>query len=138
MEQNVHKAAEALSEDTRVFIGSSIQRINTVPSPLSFYRDYLSQSKPVIMTTLARDWSALVKWDLAHLKHVIGAKQVSIAVTPDGLADAIVDGAFQLPHERRMPFDLFIDEMSAKRENEIYYLQRQNNCLREEYRVGHD
>ena len=133
MEERVRKAALQLSEDTRLFIGSKIERINYIPTPLEFYRDFLSQSKPVVLTQLASDWAALNKWDLAYLKLKIGAKPVSIAITPDGLADAVVDDAFQLPEEVKMPFDQFVTKLEQRLEHEIYYLQKQNNCLREEY-----
>ena len=128
---NIVNSGKTLSEDTRLFIGS-IQKIKT-PSALDFLREYITQSRPVILTDLASNWKALKSWNFEYLKSIIKDAKVSIAVTPDGLADAVVDGAFQLPEERKMSFSDFIDKVQDQESEEIYYLQKQNNCLREEY-----
>ena len=122
--------AKTLSEDTRLFIGS-IRRIET-PNTVVFLREYILQSRPVILTDVSTNWRAMKCWDFDYLTNVIKDNMVSIAVTPDGLADAVVNGAFQLPEERTMSFSEFMKKVKNPGD-EIFYLQKQNNCLREEY-----
>ena len=40
---------------------------------------------------------------------------MTVAVTPDGYADAVTRGRFMLPEERRMRFSDLIDRLSEKR-----------------------
>jgi len=74
------------------------------------------------------------KWTIDYLREIINDEIVQISVVPDGLADAIVDGKFQLPEERKMKFSKFVDILTNKEKAEdgaVYYLQRQNSCLTE-------
>ena len=107
-------------------------QLDSPPTALEFLREFVMQNRPVIFRNLAKDWPAIINWDLDYLKEKVGKKIVQIAVVPDGLADAIVDGKFQLPEERKMRFSDFIDILRSQKHAEddgIYYLQRQNNCL---------
>lgn len=79
----------------------------------------------------------------------MGNKLVSVAVTPNGYADAVCDGVFTLPEEIQMPLANFLDILEqheqisdgdrigskhAKRSSQsVYYLQKQNSCLTTEF-----
>lgn len=60
------------------------------------------------------------------------AMQVTVAVTPDGRADAVKrmpDGqeVFALPATQRLPFSLFLQATQTPWQDEIVYAQSQNN-----------
>ena len=62
----------------------------------------------------------------------MGDETVEISVVPDGRADAVVSGKFQLPEDRKMRFGEFLDFITGKDKPEdggVYYLQKQNSCL---------
>lgn len=95
---------------------------------------------------MAKIWPAMSKWNYDYLRSKVGSRSVQIAVTPDGWADAVKNDIFQLPEERIMKFDDFLDriekrishppdenERDDKKIDEIFYLQRQNGCLTEDY-----
>lgn len=63
----------------------------------------------------------------------IGDKICTVAVTPDGYADAVVDNMFMLAEERDMSFSEFLDEIENPQPSQVLYLQKQNNCLMDEY-----
>jgi len=57
-----------------------------------------------------------------------GSNVVSVAVTPDGYADAVTDGIFVMPAERQMTFSQFIDIIDHKTPtNGVVYIQKQNS-----------
>ena len=89
-------------------------------------------NRPVVFDNLAADWPASRNWNLEYFREKIKDNLVQIAVIPDGLADAVVNGRFQLPEERKMKFSDFVDIVANKTQPEdegVYYLQRQNSCL---------
>lgn len=102
-------------------------------------REYIHPNRPVVIGNVGQQWPALSKWSMDYLRKIINTETVQIAVVPkstngDGLADAIVDGKFQLPEERKMSFSEFIDIITGAvtpEDEGIYYLQRQNSCLTE-------
>ena len=61
---------------------------------------------------------------------------MTVAVTPNGYADAITDGKFVMPEERRMTFADFLDILDdPDKHNGVFYVQKQNSNLTEEF--GH-
>ena len=62
------------------------------------------------------DWPAL-SWTHAYLREKLGAAPVHVALTPDGLGDAVKqhDGqlVFAKPHEALMPFAAFLDALET-------------------------
>ncbi|CAL1265049.1 unnamed protein product [Larinioides sclopetarius] len=67
------------------------------------------------------------------MRKKMAERKVTVAVTPDGRADSIVDDLFMIPEERTMLFDKFYDELHMRDINQVYYLQKQNNNLIEEF-----
>lgn len=64
----------------------------------------------------------------------IGQEEVTVAVTPNGYADAITDGKFVMPEQRLMTVGQFLDVMeSPESKNGIFYIQKQNSNLTDEF-----
>ena len=79
----------------------------------------------------------------------MGNKLVTVAVTPNGYADAVCDGVFTLPEEIQMPLTNFLDILEQHEQisdgnwigskhlkyssQSVYYLQKQNSCLTTEF-----
>ena len=85
----------------------SVPEIENAPeSPLTFYRDWIGQNRPVIIRNGIKHWDALEKWKNNEylIQKCDPDKIVKVAVTPNGYADAITDGKFVMPYEESMTF----------------------------------
>lgn len=106
---------------------------------LEFLRDYVSMSQPVVLTDLpSAQWPCFDRWTEQFLLSTLGPSLVSVNVTPDGRADAVrgLEAAhggrcFAKPLEERMSFQEFWKSLSGS--DEVHYLSRQNDSLREEF-----
>ena len=59
---------------------------------------------------------------------------MTVAVTPNGYADAITDNKFVMPEEREMTMSQFLDIMeNPGLVGGVYYVQKQNSNLTEEF-----
>lgn len=64
----------------------------------------------------------------------IGERVVTVAVTPNGYADAITDGKFVMPEERQMAMSEFLDIMDHPDQyNGVFYIQKQNSNFIDEF-----
>jgi len=64
----------------------------------------------------------------------VGSSVVTVAVTPDGYADAVCEGVFVTPAERQMTFSQFLDIIDQKvPTNGIVYIQKQNSNFTDEF-----
>ncbi|KAK5582205.1 hypothetical protein RB653_003788 [Dictyostelium firmibasis] len=120
-----------------------IERIEK-PTALEFYREYVSQNKPVIITGLLKDWKAYKEWSDDYLEKVMKDVEVTVSITNDGLADAVKpinqndqnsEKVFCKPFEKKIKFQEYIQH-SKKPDNDeklAYYIQYQNNSLNVEY-----
>ncbi|NXR14331.1 JMJD7 protein, partial [Semnornis frantzii] len=112
----------------------SVPYLDRPPSPLEFYRDWVSPNKPCIIQNAISHWPALKKWTSAYLREVVGPKVVSVAVTPNGYADAVFQDRFVMPEERQMPFMDFLDIVEKKVTSpNVFYVQKQCSNLTEEF-----
>jgi len=114
---------------------SEIERIDVdSTSPLAFYKDFISQNKPVIIKDSFNHWPALKKWSNEYLCEKLGEKKVTVSVTPNGRADAVDDLGefFVLPEDRQMSFSNFVEKLGDS-EDEILYIQTQNGCMTSEF-----
>ena len=77
-------------------------------------RALVDESQPVVLTGgCIRHWPALRFWSHDYLRGKLGDTPIHVALTPDGLGDAVVllpDGepCFARPHEAYMPFSQFV------------------------------
>ncbi|KAK4822275.1 hypothetical protein QYF61_012350 [Mycteria americana] len=112
----------------------SVPYLDRPPSPLEFYREWVSPNKPCIIQNAISHWPALKKWTSAYLREVVGPKVVSVAVTPNGYADAVFQDRFVMPEERQMPFTDFLDIVEKKVTSpSVFYVQKQCSNLTEEF-----
>ncbi|KAH9117179.1 hypothetical protein LEN26_012763 [Aphanomyces euteiches] len=126
-----------LSEDSKDFwTPRTIARISR-PSPLEFYRDYVSKNIPVVITDAFDHWPALHKWTDDYLVETLGDHHVTVDVTPFGYGDAVVDlddkSVFVMPEERNMTFRDFVQILHDSQFDGVPYLSHQNDSLREQF-----
>jgi len=113
-----------------------IEELQGSVDALRFLREFVGPSKPVVVrgdVAVAR-WPALSRWkDQAYLNHALRDVDVTVALTPDGLADAVsADGAFfMLPAEAKLPYRTFVDML--RRQRPVVYLQKQNDSFASEF-----
>lgn len=66
-------------------MSDSIPSINGVPDSLDFYREFVSQNKPVLIKNCVSHWKALERWKSnEYLRQVVGEELVTVDVTPTG------------------------------------------------------
>ncbi|KAF5925526.1 hypothetical protein HPG69_001973 [Diceros bicornis minor] len=100
------------------------------PTPLHFYRDWVCPNRPCIIRNALRHWPALQKWSLPYLRATVGSTEVSVAVTPDGYADAVRGDRFVMPAERRLPLSCVLDVLEGQAQHPgVLYVQKQCSNL---------
>lgn len=110
--------------------GFQIQTLDLPPSSLQFSR-LVRISRPVKIKGLRIPAAAL--WTNEYLCEKMADKLVSIAVTPNGRADAVCEGPngqiyFVEPHIEKMSFADFMAKLNGD-QPEVYYLQSQNGNI---------
>ena len=135
MEFKLDTCLNQLSTEAReLYLSPDITILDAAPSPLVFLRDYVSKNRPVIIKNALTDWKALTKWTNDYLDRSIGSVEVSVAVTPNGYADAPLGDRFVLPEERLMPFRKFLSIWERKeKSNGVFYIQKQNSNFTDEF-----
>ncbi|XP_018015485.1 bifunctional peptidase and (3S)-lysyl hydroxylase Jmjd7 [Hyalella azteca] len=130
-----HKACMKLSRECRALnVSSKVDVVDEVPSPLCLARDYVGANKPLLMRGAVAHWPAVSKWTPQYLRDRVGDVAVSVAVTPNGYADAPSAGHLVLPQERVVPFAAFLDVMERPQtQHGVWYVQKQNSNLTEEF-----
>ncbi|KAJ3212901.1 JmjC domain-containing protein 7 [Dinochytrium kinnereticum] len=139
-------ALERLSHEARDFGACELDYHDGPPTPLEFLR-MIHVGRPVIITNVATKWPAMKKWtDRNYLESTLGSNPLTVAVTPNGLADAVVGDRFVLPHEASMTFSEFaskvstvdVDEIRGWKEGDVssgvHYIQTQNNNIHGEFK----
>ncbi len=60
---------------------------------------------------------------------------MTVAVTPNGYADAVYKDKFVMPEERLMTFNTFLDILEEKiKPSGIFYVQKQNSNFTDEFK----
>lgn len=62
--------------------------------------------------------------------------KISVAITPDGYADAVRNDKFLMPEEKTMTFTEFSQVLLTPKPS-VYYIQKQNNNLIDEFKPLH-
>lgn len=124
-----------------MYIPKKVAELHGNISPLTFYRNYVSRNIPVVLRDGIKHWKAIEKWNVDYLKNKIGNKEITVAVTPNGYADAIakektLSGTsekefFVTPEERCMTMNDFIETLEKPSDNSIFYIQKQNSNFEE-------
>ena len=122
------------SEAVDLYLGRSVPVISQVPDPLTFHRNFVAHNRPVLVRGGVSHWPALDKWGPEYLIQKLGDSEVTVTVTPDGYADSAVEDMFMMPEERGMKMEDFINRLNDTRPNEVYYIQKQNSNLTDEFK----
>eukprot|EP01135_Chromosphaera_perkinsii_P009287 Nk52_evm39s1705 gene=Nk52_evmTU39s1705 len=154
--EHILRCIDRLCEDARLLYlpTRQVEVLEIPPSPLEFYREYVSQNRPVVVRNAINHWPALEKWNMEYLKRKIGGNSVTVALTPNGYADAVIEEeergvkekgekkektkCFVLPEERCVRVEQVLDYLCEEEEQKgretregggdrpVYYVQHQN------------
>lgn len=133
MEEARRRLEECSREAHELYLPRCVGYLDGPPDPLDFYRSWISPNKPCIIRNALNHWGALRQWDYDYLRQVVGHKQISVAVTPGGYADAVQGDRFVMPEERQMELSTVLDIMEQKVSKPggcgVYYVQKQCSNL---------
>ncbi|XP_073683695.1 bifunctional peptidase and (3S)-lysyl hydroxylase JMJD7 isoform X2 [Garra rufa] len=120
-------------EARELYLNDAVPYLDGPLSPLQVYREWIGPNKPCIIRNAFSDWPALSKWNPTYLREKVGSKVISVAVTPNGYADAVNGDRFVMPEERQMTFSSLLDIIEGKvKSNGVFYVQKQCSNLTEE------
>ncbi|XP_070697918.1 bifunctional peptidase and (3S)-lysyl hydroxylase JMJD7 [Pempheris klunzingeri] len=133
MESVTKRLAEFSLEAHDLYLNRSVPYLEGPPDPLQFYRDWIGPNKPCIIRDAFGHWPALSRWTPEYLREKVGSKVISVAVTPNGYADAVSGDRFVMPEERPMSFSSVLDVIEGKVQHSgVLYVQKQcSNLLQE-------
>ncbi|EPQ59252.1 Clavaminate synthase-like protein [Gloeophyllum trabeum ATCC 11539] len=111
--------------------GSQYDILGKPPSALEFAR-LVQISRPVLIK--GHKVQAQEVWSNDYLIERMGDQKISVAITPDGRADAITAGPggkeyFTEPYVQQMTMAEFLDKLTSDDQNEVLYMQTQNGNL---------
>ncbi|KZT24484.1 Clavaminate synthase-like protein [Neolentinus lepideus HHB14362 ss-1] len=120
-----------ISDEYHGLNGSQYEVLETPPSPLEFAR-LVQISRPVLIKGYKVPAQTL--WSNNYLIECMGDQKISVAVTPDGRADAITAGQdgreyFTEPHVQQMTMAEFLLKISSDKKGDVLYVQTQNGNL---------
>lgn len=120
-----------LAEEYREMNGTHVQVLPGPPSALEFAR-LVHISRPVLIKRM--QVPAVNLWTDKYLIKKLGTQTISVAVTPDGRADAIHKGPdgldyFVEPLVETMSMENLLKQINSSDHGDIYYLQSQNGNL---------
>lgn len=129
------------SRDLSLGTAPHVERLDHSPSPLRFLRDFVSPSKPCVISGGALHWPAISRWSTdSYLSHAMSGHAVSVHLTPDGKADSVIplgdDLCFASAFVEKMDFDEALACIISSGDPYspfVAYAQEQNDCLRSEY-----
>ncbi|KAJ7682797.1 cupin-like domain-containing protein [Mycena polygramma] len=118
-----------LSSEYHDLNGDHIDVLERPPTALEFSR-LVHISRPVLIRGV--EIPSVRFWDDEYLASIMGEAEISVAVTPNGRADAVTrapDGKlyFVEPHVEKMKMSELLSKLAGEtEESDIYYLQSQN------------
>jgi jumonji domain-containing protein 7 len=134
---NLYLLKQLSREIHELDIGNTVDIISD-PDAATFLRNYVASNKPVIIKGAVDHWPAIQQWSRSVLQAKAGDLQVSVATTPNGLADAVTplvtaaegeeqqqqqQECFCLPHVQQMAFGEFLELFFEGQEGLVPYLQ---------------
>ncbi|KAF1918417.1 cupin-like domain-containing protein [Ampelomyces quisqualis] len=148
-EATVHDALKGVLLDNYHDINSqTVTELSREPSALEFMR-FVARNQPFVvrnnraLTRIPCFSEPLRTWNAAYLSKKMNNQPVTVAMTPKGNADAVVQlpsggSIFCKPHEILEPFDSALhfirtQETSPSSTGATRYIQSQNDNLRSEY-----
>lgn len=129
---------------------TQVDHLLSPPSPLQFFRDYVSPNKACLISNATLHWPALSLWSSnSYLLNTLSSSSVSLHLTPTGRADSLAPHpnptspssslCFASAHVEKVPFSTALTRVSQSSACSdtssgcIAYLQEQNDCFRNEY-----
>ncbi|HEX2084530.1 MAG TPA: cupin-like domain-containing protein [Solirubrobacteraceae bacterium] len=94
--------------------------------PDAFFAEYYARNRPVVLTGLMRDWPALERWTLDHLRDAYGDRTVSVQVDR---RDTPVWDVFLRDHNRTMPLREYVDMVESAGETNAFYMTAADRLL---------
>ncbi|GAA6046352.1 hypothetical protein JCM3770_004878 [Rhodotorula araucariae] len=123
---------------------SFIPELDAVLSPLEFAR-FVAANRPVVIRGAGQAMriAALERWTDEYLVEKLADRELDISATPEGNADAIVDGVFVEPANVRMTITTLLERLGEEQDDPsstapVFYLQSQNGNLADEYEALQD
>ncbi|KAI8082624.1 jmjC domain-containing protein 7 [Gilbertella persicaria] len=120
--------------------GTHIHIYESPPSALEFLRTSVHPNRPAIIKGAFDHWPARTQWTNEYLRSKMGEATVTVAITPNGYADAVTFDPvtnkeyFAMPYEAHMTFNGFLDIMEGKViSDHAHYISLQNSSLSIEY-----
>jgi jumonji domain-containing protein 7 len=127
---NIMEAMIHMSQESKhLWVPEEIDVIFEI-SPIDFLRKYVSRNVPCVIKGGCKNWPALNKWTDEYLCSI--TNKVTVAVTPDGFADAVVQNRFVLPYEQKMTMKEFFNDLYNDK-SRVYYIQKQCSSLNLEF-----
>lgn len=129
-----------ISYVAELYLQSNIAEIDHSITPLIFSREYVSKNVPLVIRNAVKHWHAVDKWSIPYLRKVFDDEKISVAVTPNGYADAIAKRHgdakefFVMPEERLLTISAFLDTLENTKEDSIFYIQQQNSNFLQSFR----
>jgi jumonji domain-containing protein 7 len=142
LQAELFAALEQASEEARdIYIGTEVPHEAGPPNPAQFYRRFVAMNRPIVFDSPVKHWAALRKWSHEYLRRTVGEDtRVHVALTPNGLADAVTrhpstgEHVFAKPHEAMMRFGDFVSALERPTPDRlVYYASHQNGSLKEEF-----
>ncbi|KAI0720305.1 Clavaminate synthase-like protein [Cerioporus squamosus] len=141
MDSNRLTTLKRLSEEYHDLNGTQYDVLEEAPTPLEFSR-LVHIARPVLIKESAiPDVDDHRKWSKGWLSDKMGYRKISVAVTPNGRADAVTRGPdnklyFAEPYTDNMTMRSFLDTLSSGQQGsstvhcgEVHYLQSQNGNM---------
>ncbi|BGP39058.1 hypothetical protein JCM10449v2_002996 [Rhodotorula kratochvilovae] len=123
---------------------SSVSELDAVPSPVEFAR-FVAANRPVVVRAAGQavQIPALERWTDEYLVERLADRELDISATPEGNADAIVDGVFVEPANIKMTISTLFAHLREEQDDPsstapVFYLQSQNGNLADEYEALQD
>ncbi|ORX61365.1 Clavaminate synthase-like protein [Hesseltinella vesiculosa] len=126
--------------------GSDLFELDRAPTPLEFLQTCVLRNRPCLIRNAFNHWPARKTWTDEYLIRAMNGQNITVAVTPNGYADAVTLNPttnkeyFVLPHEEQMTMDAFLKSLHASRCPDrdgalppAYYISLQNGSLPLEY-----
>ncbi|KAI0832600.1 Clavaminate synthase-like protein [Trametes gibbosa] len=131
-----------LSQEYHDLNGSQFDVLEKFPTPLEFSR-LVHIGRPVLIrdSAISNSTEDTHIWSSSWIIDKMGHRKISVAITPNGRADAVTSGPdgklyFVEPHTEQMDVASFLETLSsaatddsAHTDGEVHYLQSQNGNL---------
>ena len=115
------------SVETHELCGNSVPVLHR-PAPLAFLRDHVARSYPCLVSGVVPAWPVQRWLSDSYLLDKMGTAELTVAVTPDGRADAVTNGCFAQPAQETMTLQQLLAQLDAPARG-VAYASAQNGSL---------